>query len=609
MCGIVGIVANKDVATNLLEVLKRLEYRGYDSAGVVVIDAAQHFERHRVCGKVDELQQVLQREPLHGTIGLAHTRWATHGKPSELNAHPHIAGDTVAVVHNGIIENHEVLRARLLSEGALIQSETDSELVAQLVASYIRQGLDFLKAVRHAANELEGAFAVGLLSLTEPDKIIAMRRGSPLVIGFGKDENYIASEHLALLPLTQRFIYLKDGDIADVQRTSVTIYNETGTQVERPIHVSNIHQEAVTKGKYRHFMQKEIAEQPDAIRAALEGRLTAHSVLAESFGPEAPAIFSKVRRVQIVACGTSFHAGLVGRYWLEALAHVPCQVEIASEYRYRTKVIEPDTLFVTLSQSGETADTLAALRLAKESGYLATLTICNVPESSLVRESDLCLMMRSGPEIGVASTKAFTSQLVSLVLLTICLGQYHGLDQPVIADLVKALRRLPSQIQEALHLDHAIKKIAAHIADKSHVLFLGRGMEYPIALEGALKLKEISYIHAEAYPAGELKHGPIALVDGTIPVIVLAPTDELLEKLKSNLQEVHARDANLIVFTDDKSGINADPHTKVLIMPGEGKLAPIVYVIGLQLLAYHVAVIRGTDIDQPRNLAKSVTVE
>ncbi len=609
MCGIVGMVANKDVATPLVEVLKRLEYRGYDSAGVVVIDAQKHFLRHRVCGKVDELQQLLQREPLHGPIGLAHTRWATHGKPSEVNAHPHIAGDTIAVVHNGIIENHETLRARLLAQGANIQSETDSELVAQLVFSYIQQGQDFLTAVRRAAAELEGAFAVGLLSLTEPQRIIAMRRGSPLVIGFGEGENYIASEHLALLPLTQRFIYLKDGDIADVQRESVTIYDVTGTRVTRPIHVSNIQQAAVTKGKYRHFMQKEIAEQPEAIRAALEGRLTAHTVLCEAFGPDAPAIFKKVERVQIVACGTSYHAGLVGRYWLESLGNVPCQVEIASEYRYRKKVIEPNTLFVTLSQSGETADTLAALRLAKESGYLATLAICNVPESSLIRESDLCLMMRSGPEIGVASTKAFTSQLVSLILLTASLGHYHGLDKQVEADLVKALRHLPNQIQAALHLDHPIRKLANQIADKSHVLFLGRGMEYPVALEGALKLKEISYIHAEAYPAGELKHGPIALVDGTIPVIVLAPSDELLEKLKSNLQEIHARDANLIVFTDDQSGITADPHTTVLIMPAAGKLAPVVYVVGLQLLAYHVAVIRGTDIDQPRNLAKSVTVE
>lgn len=611
MCGIVGAVAQRDVAPILLEGLKRLEYRGYDSAGIAVIDGQKSLQRHRALGKVQELQNLLTKHPLSGGSGIAHTRWATHGKPSEENAHPHIVGDEIALVHNGIIENHEILRARLLKNGCTLNSETDSELVAHLVYQCLQKGKDFLSAVQETAKELEGAFAIGFMHCKEPGRLIALRRGSPLVIGLGLGENFIASDHLALLPVAQRFIYLEEGDTADIYRDKVIIYDATGKQVERPVHVSDLNQEVAQKGKYRHFMLKEIFEQPNAVKNTLESRVTRDRILIETFGPQAAELFEKTQRVHIVACGTSYHAGLVARYWIEKIAKIPCHVEIASEHRYREKIVEANTLFVTLSQSGETADTLGALRLAKKSGYLAALGICNVPASSLVRESDLVLMTGAGPEIGVASTKAFTTQLTALLLFTLALGRYHGLSAAEEAAIIKQLHVLPEKIEQALLIDPEIKKLAKVFADKYHSLFLGRGVEFPIAMEGALKLKEISYIHAEAYPAGELKHGPLALVDPDMPVIVLAPSDELLDKLKSNLQEVKARGGDLIVFTDEQSGINSEnSHLRVLNMPQvDSLLAPIVYTIPMQLLAYHVAVLKGTDVDQPRNLAKSVTVE
>lgn len=610
MCGIVGAVAQRDVALILIEGLKRLEYRGYDSSGIAIINNQQTLQRHRALGKVQQLQNLLTSQPLLGRTGIAHTRWATHGKPSEENAHPHIAGNQIALVHNGIIENHEILRSQLLAKNCQLTSETDSELVAHLVFEHLQKHKDLLLAIQYTAKELEGAFAIGFMHGAEQGRLIALRRGSPLVIGLGLGENFIASDHLALLPVAQRFIYLEEGDIADVYQDRVIIYDVEGKVVERPIHATDLHHETAQKGEYRHFMLKEIFEQPRAITNTLESRLTSQHVLIETFGPEAATLFKQAERVQIVACGTSYHAGLVARYWLEKIAKIPCQVEIASENRYRDKIVEPNTLFVTLSQSGETADTLGALRLAKKSGYLATVGICNVPGSSLVRESDLVLMTGAGPEIGVASTKAFTTQLTALLLLTLAMGRYHGLDSTAEKSIIKELSSLAKNMEQALAIDPAIKQLAKTFADKNHSLFLGRGVQFPIAMEGALKLKEISYIHAEAYPAGELKHGPLALVDSDMPVIVLAPSDELLEKLKSNIQEVKARGGELIVFTDEQSNIKNEPGIHVLTMPNVNPiLAPIVYTIPMQLLAYHVAVLKGTDVDQPRNLAKSVTVE
>jgi glucosamine--fructose-6-phosphate aminotransferase (isomerizing) len=609
MCGIVGAVAQRDVAQILLEGLKRLEYRGYDSAGIAVLDANQHLQRHRALGKVQELKNLLKTQPLFGNTGIAHTRWATHGKPSEANAHPHISNDEIVLVHNGIIENHEKLRVRLRELGYQFNSETDSEIVAHLLHWHLKTGKDFLTAVRTTATELEGAFAIGILHRDEPGRLIALRKGSPLVIGLGIGENFLASDHLALLPVAQHFIYLEEGDIADVRRDHVTIYDSNGTEVERPIHISDLGHEVAEKGKYRHFMQKEIFEQPRAVQATLEGRHSRQRVLEETFGKNAAQLLASIRRVQIVACGTSYHAGLVARHWLEE-AGIPCQVEIASEIRYRRAVVEPNTLFVTLSQSGETADSLGALRAAKELGYAATMAICNVPESSLVRESELVLMTAAGLEIGVASTKAFTTQLTALLLLTAVLGRYRGLPAEVETNLLTQLKMLPNYLEQVLLLDGAIKNIAKLFIDKQHALFLGRGAQYAIALEGALKLKEISYIHAEAYPAGELKHGPLALVDTEMPVIALAPADDLLDKLKSNLQEVRARGGELFVFADENAAIEKAPGIHVIIMPNVSRiLAPLVYTIPLQLLAYHVAVFKGTDVDQPRNLAKSVTVE
>lgn len=609
MCGIIGAVAQKNVISLLLEGLKRLEYRGYDSAGIVVINDHQQFERIRTAGNVQELQRLVEVESISGKIGIAHTRWATHGKPTVYNAHPHIAGDEIALVHNGIIENHKSLRSYLISEGCVLTSETDSELVAHLIYLKIKSGHDFLSAVQSVRKDLKGAYAIAFLHNKEPERLLAIRSGCPLVVGLNEGENFIASDTLALLPFTKRFIFLEEDDLVDIQGDKFTIYDDKNKVVNRSIHVSDDMQDAVSKGNYPHYMLKEIFEQPKAVLSAMEGRITPEGVLVEAFGMSAPDIFRHIQRVQIVACGTSYHAGLTGKYWMEEIGNIPCQVEIASEHRYRYKVMEPNTLFVTLSQSGETADTLAALRLAKKSGYTATLTICNVPGSSLVRESDLVLMMGAGPEIGVASTKSFTCQLVALLLLSMSIGRYHQLTKDKERELINILMTLPLQLNNVLELNSAVKRLSKEFADKQHTIFLGRGIEFPIAMEGALKLKEISYIHAEAYPAGELKHGPLALIDSSMPVIAIAPYDPLLDKLKSNLEEVHARDGQLIIFADARSALE-DMQAQIINMPAvDPLLAPIVYSVPLQLLAYHVGVIKGTDIDQPRNLAKSVTVE
>jgi glutamine---fructose-6-phosphate transaminase (isomerizing) len=610
MCGIVGAVAQRDVAPILLEGLKRLEYRGYDSAGMAVLNADAGLERLRSAGKVRELEASLARTPLHGTTGIAHTRWATHGRPTDNNAHPHICRRTVAVVHNGIIENHHELRATQQGHGYEFTSETDTEVIVHEVYHQLERGRDLLEAVRAATAEMQGAYAVGVISTRAPGRLVAARRGSPLVIGVGIGEHFIASDVYALLPVTQRFVFLEDGDIADLTRDGLTVYDERGEVVERPIRVSELSADAVERGEYRHYMLKEIFEQPRAVAETLEGRLATGRVLEEAFGVRAREVLDKTRAVQIVACGTSYHAGLVARYWLEGLAGIPCNVEVASEFRYRRHVVGPDTLFVTISQSGETADTLAALREAGRLGYAHTLGICNVPESSLVRESEIALMTRAGPEIGVASTKAFTTQLTALLLVVLALGRRHGMTPEAEARLVGELNGLPGNIEQVLALDAKIKALAERFADKQHALFLGRGAQYPVAMEGALKLKEISYIHAEAYPAGELKHGPLALVDAEMPVIAVAPNDELLEKLKSNLQEVRARGGELFVFADASAAVDDGPGVEVLrVAAVSDAVAPIVYTVPLQLLAYHVAVLKGTDVDQPRNLAKSVTVE
>lgn len=610
MCGIVGAVAQRNVVPILLEGLKRLEYRGYDSAGMAVIDKQKVMRCRRAAGKLQNLRESLIAQPLRGTTGVAHTRWATHGAPTEDNAHPLISSDEIALVHNGIIENHEVLRQRLEEAGYQFLTETDTEVVAHLIHYYLQQGLDFLGAVRAATAELEGAYALAIICHSQPEQLIAVRRGSPLVIGLGIGEHFVASDHLALMPVVQSFVYLDEGDIAFIEREKFVIYDTNHQVVQRNIHTAEIGHDSVEKGDYRHFMLKEIFEQPRAVSDTLEGRISKDKIFLEAFGADAPALFKQVRQIQIVACGTSYHAGLVARYWLEGIAGIPCQVEVASEFRYRSFVVQPDTLLVTLSQSGETADTLAALRVAKNAGYLASLAICNVPESTLVRESDFILITRAGPEIGVASTKAFTTQLVALFMLTLALGRGRKLDAPTEASLVHELNSLPKLIEQALMLNHTIKDLAEVFAPKHHTLFLGRGAQYPIALEGALKLKEISYIHAEAYPAGELKHGPLALVDDDMPVVVVAPNDSLLEKLKSNLQEVRARGGELIVFADESTMLKNGAGVRVVAMPVVAKtLAPLLYTIPLQLLAYHVAVLKGTDVDQPRNLAKSVTVE
>ncbi|MFF7063561.1 glutamine--fructose-6-phosphate transaminase (isomerizing) [Pseudomonas sp. NPDC008258] len=611
MCGIVGAVAERNITAILIEGLKRLEYRGYDSAGLAVLTQSGELQRRRRIGKVSELQAAVAAEPLAGQLGIAHTRWATHGAPTEGNAHPHFSGNEVAVVHNGIIENHEELREELKGLGYVFTSQTDTEVIVHLIHHTLKSIPDLADALKAAVKRLHGAYGLALISAKQPDRLVAARSGSPLVIGLGLGENFLASDQLALRQVTDRFMYLEEGDIAEIRRDQVTIWDQQGNKVQRETVQYHEGAEAADKGNYRHFMLKEIHEQPSVVQRTLEGRLGKDNVMVQAFGPNAAELFAKVRNVQIVACGTSYHAGMVARYWLESLAGIPCQVEVASEFRYRKVVVQPDTLFVSISQSGETADTLAALRNAKELGFLGSLAICNVGISSLVRESDLTLLTLAGPEIGVASTKAFTTQLVSLMLLTLALGQVRGtLEAGVEAELVEELRRLPTRLGEALAMDATVEKIAELFADKHHTLFLGRGAQYPVAMEGALKLKEISYIHAEAYPAGELKHGPLALVDNDMPVVTVAPNNELLEKLKSNLQEVRARGGELVVFADEQAGMSNGEGTHVIKVPHiADALAPILYTIPLQLLSYYVAVLKGTDVDQPRNLAKSVTVE
>ncbi|MBO3276102.1 glutamine--fructose-6-phosphate transaminase (isomerizing) [Pseudomonas schmalbachii] len=611
MCGIVGAIAERNVTPILVEGLKRLEYRGYDSAGLAVFSTQGELERRRRAGKVSSLEQAIAGEPLQGRLGIAHTRWATHGAPTEANAHPHFSRDELAVVHNGIIENHEELRAHLQGLGYVFTSQTDTEVIVHLLHHKLAEVGDLAVALKAAVKELDGAYGLAVISAKQPDRILAARSGSPLVIGLGLGENFLASDQLALRQVTDRFIYLEEGDIAEIRRDSVQLWDVDGKAVQRETVQYHEGAEAADKGEYRHFMLKEIHEQPRVVQRTLEGRLGNQQVLVESFGPQAAELFAKVRNVQIVACGTSYHAGMVARYWLEGLTGIPCQVEVASEFRYRKVAVQPDSLFVTISQSGETADTLAALRNARELGFLSSLAICNVATSSLVRESDLTLLTQAGPEIGVASTKAFTTQLVALLLLTLAIGQVQKrLANGVEAELVAELRRLPSRLEEALAMDKVVEKVGELFAEKNHTLFLGRGAQYPVAMEGALKLKEISYIHAEAYPAGELKHGPLALVDADMPVVTVAPNNELLEKLKSNLQEVRARGGELIVFAEAGAGITNGLGTHVVGMPSiHDSLAPILYTIPLQLLSYHVAVLKGTDVDQPRNLAKSVTVE
>ena len=604
MCGIVGAVAQRDVAEILLEGLKRLEYRGYDSAGLAIISPDQELTRQRRLGKVQALANAVKDSPMPGGTGIAHTRWATHGEPSEANAHPHISGD-IAVVHNGIIENYESLRHELQSQGYVFTSQTDTEVIAHLVERELKTASSLLEAVKVTRKLLRGAYGMVVVNRTQPERMVVARSGSPLVIGFGIGENFVASDQLALLPVTRKFAFLEEGDVAEIRRDAIEIYDANNQPVQREPLESAVDYDAGDKGEFRHYMLKEIYEQPQAIVNTLEGRL-----FNGQFNLAALGDLSDIQAVKIIACGTSYHAGMVARYWIEALAGVACQVEIASEFRYRKAVIGPNTLLVTISQSGETADTLAALRLAKTLGFSKTLTVCNVPGSSLVRESDMALLTRAGTEIGVASTKAFTTQLVALLLLTVALGRGRGLSAEQEADIAHALTNLPGSIDAALAMNTDIQILAERFAEKHHALFLGRGDQYPIAMEGALKLKEISYIHAEAYAAGELKHGPLALIDAEMPIVVVAPNNELLEKLKSNIEEVRARGGELIVFASKDAQIEAQSNLQIIPMPvGSEIVAPILYTLPLQLLSYHVAVIKGTDVDQPRNLAKSVTVE
>ncbi len=609
MCGIVGGVAQRDISPILLEGLRRLEYRGYDSAGMAVVNN-DCLSRQRKLGKVVELAKALKDDPIAGGTGIAHTRWATHGAPSESNAHPHICNDLIAVVHNGIIENYEELQEQQKKAGYKFTSETDTEVVAHQITQYYKEEGDLLKAVYRASKDFTGAYSLGVIARDKPEELIAAREGSPVVIGLGIGENFIASDVQALLPVTQQMIYLENGDVARITRESVEIYDVDFQPVERQVSTSVQSAGARDRGEFKHYMLKEIFEQPEAINQTLQGRLADNDISDHIFGTGAGDIFDQVRRVQIVACGTSYHAGLVAKHWFESIAGIGCDVEVASEIRYRTHVVEDNTLFVTISQSGETADTLAALMQAGESGYLASMAICNVSESSLVRESDLVLMTHAGPEIGVASTKAFTTQLVALLLLLVAIGKRNSLETEQVEVIISLLKQLPTMIEAALQRDDEIATLANDFVDKNHALFLGRGIEYPIAMEGALKLKEISYIHAEAYPAGELKHGPLALVDEDMPVVAVAPNNILLEKLRSNLEVVRARGGKLYVFAAAQTGLDADSETKIVQIEDVPEIiAPIVNVVYLQLLAYHVAVLKGTDVDQPRNLAKSVTVE
>ena len=609
MCGIVGAASSRNVRGILLEGLKRLEYRGYDSAGLCLREG-DALVRIREVGKVAELKASCDRKAPQGLIGIAHTRWATHGKPTAANAHPHMSNDRVAVVHNGIIENHAALREELQSAGYVFTSETDTEVMAHLIHREVAALQDFRAGVSKAVSMLEGAYAIAVQHLDFPEQLIGARQGSPLVVGVGIDENFIASDPQALRPVTDRFIYLEEGELVEITREEISIFGASDASIASRTVKLDSRDDASDKGEFRHFMLKEIFEQPKAVRSTLEGRLGEHTVLVESFGLGAEALLKGARNIQIVACGTSYYSGLVGRYWIEEFSGLPCQVEIASEIRYRSPAVPEDTVFVTISQSGETADTLAALRQSKTQGYLGSLCICNVANSSLVRESDAAIMTNAGVEIGVASTKAFTTQLVDLLLLAVALGRSRGLSQETETSIVHALHQLPDYIAEVLNADTMIQKVAEAFIEKDHSLFLGRGVHYPVALEGALKLKEISYIHAEGYPAGELKHGPLALVDEEMTVVCIAPTDELLDKVKSNLQEVAARGGKLYVFTDHQAELSGTEGLTTVILPSVPSiLSPMVQVVPLQLLAYHVAVMRGTDVDQPRNLAKSVTVE
>ncbi|KJZ15961.1 glucosamine--fructose-6-phosphate aminotransferase [Marinomonas sp. S3726] len=610
MCGIVAAIAKRNVSKILIEGLSRLEYRGYDSSGVAVNNEAGVYS-HRAVGKVQALKDKFESTPLDGQIGIAHTRWATHGKPTEANAHPHFSSDDLALVHNGIIENHEVLRNSLIEQGYQFKSETDTEVIVHLIHAELKRAnqFDLLSAVQAALSQLEGAFAIAVTHKSEKERFIAARKGSPLVVGVGIEENFVASDQLALLHVTDQFIFLEEGDVVDASREAVVIYDVSGEQQERPVHVFNHNVDATDKGEYRHYMMKEIYEQPAVISACLEGRISKDKVLTSCFGADS-AFLRDIENIHIVACGTSYHAGMVAKYWIEDLAGLPCTVEVASEYRYRKVAVPKNTLFLTLSQSGETADTLAALRMAKELGYLTTLAICNVPSSTLVRESALTLLTNAGAEIGVASTKAFTTQLTALLITSVAIAVEQGLPEAKQAELVQAMRDLPAHVDAALMQDSHIKNVADKFANKHHALFLGRGPMFPIALEGALKLKEISYIHAEAYPAGELKHGPLALVDESMPIITMVPHNNLLDKLKSNLQEVSARGGELFIFADKSTDLhNEDAITFTEVPKVPEILEPIVHTIPMQLLSYHVAVVKGTDVDQPRNLAKSVTVE
>ena len=604
MCGIMGAVSERDISKVLLEGLRRLEYRGYDSAGIAVIDNHSRLKRIRIQGKVQNLVDAMQETAIAGTTGIAHTRWATHGKPSEQNAHPHLSHGEIALVHNGIIENHDQLRQKLISSGYQFTSETDTEVAAHLIHFYYRQHENLLQAVQTAAMEMHGAFALGVIHQQRPMELVAIRKGSPLVVGLGIGENFIASDALALRSFAQTVFYLEEGDSACITSKGVTIYNAARVLVDRPAHPLNSDSEIASKGPYRHFMLKEIMEQSKVLTDTLEGRINSLDVLRASFGERASRVFPQIKQIHIVACGTSYHAGMVAKYWLESLTKIPTQVEIASEYRYRDLIVPENTLFITVSQSGETADTLAALHKAKSMNYLASLAICNVATSTLVREADCVFLTRAGIEIGVASTKAFTTQLAAFLMLAVALCQ----DERAVV-VLKQLQELPACCERVLQMSDEIESLASLFVSKSHALFLGRGVQYPVALEGALKLKEISYIHAEAYPAGELKHGPLALVDKNMPVVAIAPNDELLDKLKSNLHEVSARGGQLFVFVDDSQSWNNNG-ARLIRVPSCGSwIAPIVYTIPLQLLAYHVAVAKGTDVDQPRNLAKSVTVE
>lgn len=610
MCGIVGAIADRDVVPVLIEGLKRLEYRGYDSAGIAVVDGAE-VRRVRRTGRVAEMEGAAQSEGFHATLGIGHTRWATHGGVTEANAHPHISFGELAVVHNGIIENHEEQRERLRAAGYVFESQTDTEVIAHLIHHHQSQGKDLLLAVQGAVRELIGAYAIAVVSKREPGRLVAARMGCPLLVGLGEGENFVASDVSAIIQATRKVIFLEEGDTADVRRDGVDVYDEHGKLAARDVHLSDVSLASLELGPYRHFMQKEIHEQPRAIADTIEAVMNDGAFLPALFGRDAEAVLRDIEGVQILACGTSYYAGLTARYWIEAIAGLPCQVEVASEYRYRKAVANPKQLIVTISQSGETLDTMEALKYAKSLGHERTLSICNVPESAIPRASKLVYYTRAGAEIGVASTKAFTTQLVALFILTATVAKLQGrLDAAQEAEFIDALRYLPGSVQHALNLEPQITAWADRFAPKQHALFLGRGVHYPIALEGALKLKEISYIHAEAYPAGELKHGPLALVDAAMPVVVIAPKDGLLEKVKSNMQEVRARGGELFVFTDEDSQFGPSEGVHVIRAPRNvGVLSPVVHAIPVQLLAYHAALARGTDVDKPRNLAKSVTVE